>query len=29
MGRGGLGDAKRLALALQTGALPVQFVRLP
>jgi preprotein translocase subunit SecD len=29
MGRGGLSDAKRLALALQTGALPVQFVRLP
>ncbi len=30
MGRGGgLGDAKRLALTLQTGALPVQFLRLP
>jgi len=29
IGAGGLGDAKRLALALQTGALPVQFVRLP
>jgi SecD/SecF fusion protein len=28
-GQGGLSDAKRLALALQTGALPVQFVRLP
>jgi preprotein translocase subunit SecD len=26
---GSLGDAKRLALALQTGALPVQFVKLP
>jgi preprotein translocase subunit SecD len=30
MGEGGsLGDAKKLALALQTGALPVQFVKLP
>jgi preprotein translocase subunit SecD len=29
MGRGGLSDVKRLALALQTGALPVQFVGLP
>jgi len=29
MGAGGLGGAKQLALALQTGALPVQFVRLP
>jgi preprotein translocase subunit SecD len=29
MAAGGLGHAKQLALALQTGALPVQFVRLP
>jgi preprotein translocase subunit SecD len=29
MGGGGLGEAKKLAQAVQTGALPVQFVRLP